>query len=86
MRANRLVLAAAATALFAGPLSAQAAGSQSGHWSSSGNLLRQMDRDKNGTVSKAEFLQFMSQKFNRLDTNRNGKLEPNELRPLIRGR
>jgi len=86
MRTNRLILAAAVTVLFAGSLSAQAAGSQSGHWSQSGSLLRQMDRNRNGTVSKAEFLQFMSRKFNRLDANRNGKLDRNELRPLIRGR
>ena len=86
MGTNRLILAVAVTVLFAGSLSARAAGSQSGHWSQSGRLLRQMDRDKNGTVSKAEFLQFMSRKFNRLDTNRNGTLDRNELQPLIRGR
>ena len=94
MRLNHLIAAAIAIP-FAGSVSVQAAGSQSGHWSQSGLLLRQMDTDRNGTVSKQEFLQFMSRtftrngrtvSFNRLDINRNGKLERNELRPLIAGR
>jgi len=74
------------TFLFAASPGAQAAGSQSSHWSQSGSLLRQMDTDRNGTVSKREFLQFMRRKFYRLDTNHNGKLERNELRRLTRGR
>jgi hypothetical protein len=45
-------------------------------------LLRLMDRDMNGTVSKDEFFHFMSQRFDRLDVNRNGRLELNELRPM----
>ncbi len=42
-------------------------------------LLRMMDSDKNGSVSKDEFLQYMSQTFNRLDVNRSRGLERNEL-------
>jgi len=45
-------------------------------------LLRLMDRDQNGAVSKDEFMQFMSQTFDRLDVNRSGQLEPSELRTL----
>jgi Ca2+-binding EF-hand superfamily protein len=45
-------------------------------------LLRQMDTDKNGTVTKDEFLQFMSQTFDRLDANKSGRLERGELRRL----
>jgi len=68
-------------------LGAKAAGSTiSGTDAKSGRLLRQMDRDMSGTVSKDEFLQFMGRTFHRLDTNRNGKLERNELLPLIGGR
>jgi Ca2+-binding EF-hand superfamily protein len=81
MRSNRLTAAATAF-LFAGSFSAQAAGSQSGHF-----LFTQLDKDKNGTVSKSEFLHFGSVRtFNRLDTNHNGKLERQEVRHLIRGR
>jgi Ca2+-binding EF-hand superfamily protein len=82
MRWNHLIIAAAIAMLLGGSLSAQAAGSQSGHWS-----FTQLDRDKNGTVSKEEFLHFGSVRtFNRLDTNHNGKLERSEVRHLIRGR
>jgi Ca2+-binding EF-hand superfamily protein len=41
-----------------------------------------MDTDKNGTVSKDEFLQFISQTFDRLDVNKSGGLERNELRRM----
>jgi hypothetical protein len=43
-------------------------------------LLRLMDKDKNGTVSKDEFMQYMSQMFDRLDVDRSAQLEPKELR------
>jgi len=46
-------------------------------------LLRVVDKDMNGTVSRDEFLQFMGQAFDRLDTNRNGQLESNELRAIM---
>jgi hypothetical protein len=42
-------------------------------------LLRLMDADKNGVVSKEEFLQFMSEEFDRLDADRNEQLERREL-------
>lgn len=45
-------------------------------------LVRMMDTDMNGTVSKDEFLQFMTQTFDRLDVNKNGQLEREELRHL----
>jgi len=47
-------------------------------------LIRMMDRDRNGTVSKEEFMDFMSQTFDRLDVNKSGQLEPEELRRLTR--
>jgi hypothetical protein len=46
------------------------------------SLVRMMDRDQNGTVSKDEFLQYMGQVFDRLDVNRSGQLETTEVRPL----
>jgi len=48
-------------------------------------LVRMMDKDQNGAVSKDEFLQYMGQVFDRLDVNANSQLEPEELRPLSSG-
>jgi Ca2+-binding EF-hand superfamily protein len=48
-------------------------------------LLRAMDKDMNGTVSKDEFLQFMGQMFDRFDVNRSNQLEPTELRGVAFG-
>jgi hypothetical protein len=45
-------------------------------------LVQMMDKDKNGTVSKDEFLQFMGQEFDRLDVNKSGQLEPKHMRPV----
>ena len=45
-------------------------------------LVRLIDEDQNGTVSKDEFLQYMSQTFDRLDVNQSGELEREELRHL----
>ena len=46
-------------------------------------LLRQMDKDKNGTVSKDEFLRYFSQRFDRLDVNGDRRLVSDELRPML---
>ncbi len=43
------------------------------------NLLRMMDKDKSGQVSRAEFMRFMEAEFNRLDVDHNGELTPSEL-------
>jgi Ca2+-binding EF-hand superfamily protein len=43
-------------------------------------LIQMMDKDKNGTVSKEEFMEFMSAEFDRLDANKSGTLEHRELR------
>jgi hypothetical protein len=42
-------------------------------------LLGMMDTDRNGRVSKAEFMRFMSQEFDRLDADHSGELDPEEL-------
>lgn len=42
-------------------------------------LLHLMDTDSNGKVSKAEYMNFMEQEFNRLDVNHDGELDLNEL-------
>jgi energy-converting hydrogenase A subunit M len=45
-------------------------------------LLRLMDTDKNGKVSKKEFMDFMEAEFDRLDKDKNGELDPAELAGL----
>jgi hypothetical protein len=45
-------------------------------------LLLLMDTDKNGKVSKQEFMSFMESEFNRLDINHDGELDVHELMQL----
>ena len=42
-------------------------------------LVLLMDADKNGRVSKAEFMAFMAGEFDRLDVNHDGELDVKEL-------
>jgi hypothetical protein len=42
-------------------------------------LLLLMDTDKNGKISKHEWMTFMSKEFDRLDTDKSGELDPKEL-------
>jgi hypothetical protein len=43
-------------------------------------LLLLMDLDKNGKISKQEWMDYMSKEFDALDTDHNGELDANELR------
>lgn len=48
-------------------------------------LLALMDTDKNGKISKAEFMKFMEAEFDRLDTDKSGELDAKELtKSLVR--
>jgi hypothetical protein len=50
------------------------------------DLLLLMDTDKNGKISKMEFMDFMSAEFDRLDKDKSGELDPKELtQSRIRG-
>jgi Ca2+-binding EF-hand superfamily protein len=50
------------------------------HWNYlSTQLLPLMDKDKSGKVSRPEFMSFMGQEFDRLDTNHDGMLDVDEL-------
>jgi Ca2+-binding EF-hand superfamily protein len=40
------------------------------------------DTDKNGKISKQEWITFMSAEFDRLDTDKSGDLDPKELAQL----
>jgi hypothetical protein len=42
-------------------------------------ILVLMDTDKNGKISKQEWMSFMEAEFNRLDTDKSGELDPKEL-------
>jgi hypothetical protein len=42
-------------------------------------LLLLMDTDKNGRISKAEWMNFMSAEFDRLDTDHSGELDKKEI-------
>jgi hypothetical protein len=42
-------------------------------------LLLLMDTNKNGKISKKEWMDFMSAEFDRLDTDKSGELDPKEL-------
>ena len=42
-------------------------------------LLLLMDTDRNGKISKDEWMKFMSAEFDRLDTDHSGELDRNEL-------
>jgi Ca2+-binding EF-hand superfamily protein len=43
------------------------------------DYLRQMDRNGDGRVDEAEYVEYMSAGFRHMDTNGDGILEPNEL-------
>jgi|HubBroStandDraft_1064217.scaffolds.fasta_scaffold836162_1 hypothetical protein len=42
-------------------------------------LLLLMDTDKNGRISKAEYMKFMADEFDRLDKDKSGELDAKEL-------
>jgi Ca2+-binding EF-hand superfamily protein len=42
-------------------------------------LLLLMDTNRNGKISKKEWMDFMSKEFDRLDTDKSGELDPKEL-------
>jgi hypothetical protein len=45
-------------------------------------LVRLMDKDKNGVVSKDEFMQFMGRAFDRMDADKSGALEHREMHQM----
>jgi hypothetical protein len=46
-------------------------------------LLQLMDTDKNGKVSKDEFMSFMQAEFDFADKNHDGQLDPVELKNFV---
>lgn len=48
-------------------------------------LLKAMDKDRSGAVSKAEFMAYMEAEFDRLDVNHDGQLDVKELQKFAHG-
>jgi hypothetical protein len=69
-----LIVGATSAPAFAFTQRALAAGERDAH-----HLLRLMDKDQNGRVSKQEFMQFMEAEFDRMDADRSGELTADEL-------
>lgn len=47
-------------------------------------LLALMDTDKNGKISKQQWMKFMEAEFDKLDKNKKGEVDPKELLPRNR--
>jgi hypothetical protein len=71
-------LAGAAMAADPAPASATPSPVVKGQYSTK-QLLLLMDQDRNGKVSKDEFMAFMSAEFDSLDVNKDGSLDVAEL-------
>jgi len=86
MRGNLLVALLSATLVFAAAVSAQKAATpktvNKGAIAEehAKELLLLMDTDKNGKISKREWMKFMEAEFDRLDKDKKGELDPQELR------
>ncbi len=72
--AASLAVGAASTPAFAVNARGVAAGEL---WAR--QMLQLMDTDKNGRVSRAEWMQFMAAEFDRLDVDHSGELTVREL-------
>jgi len=69
-----LVVGAASSPAFAASARGVAAGEAQAR-----ELLKLMDTDKNGKVSRQEFMRYMAAEFDRLDVNHDGELSVEEL-------
>jgi Ca2+-binding EF-hand superfamily protein len=79
---TRKAIGLIAASFLAGTISTSALAARTAADKDVATLLRMMDKDQNGSVSKDEFLQFMGREFDRLDSDKSGTLEPKELRAI----
>jgi Ca2+-binding EF-hand superfamily protein len=81
-RRNLLIALIGATGVVAGAQNAVTANPKDKLATADGNvkeLLLLMDADKNGKISKQEWMSFMEAEFNKLDKDGSGELDPKEL-------
>jgi len=78
----RTVLLAATLCAAGGMLGTAEAADVTGGEPSVRQLLLLMDKDKNGKVSRQEFMDYMAAEFDRLDKNHDGELDVKELTQL----
>ena len=78
------ILAVVAMALIPTAVTAQSIATETVADQDVREMLQLMDQDKNGTVSKEEFMTFMSKTFDRLDVSSKGYLEATQLTPLAK--
>jgi Ca2+-binding EF-hand superfamily protein len=81
-RRNLLVTLINATGVVAVAQKADSANSKDKLAIADGNvkeLLLLMDADRNGKISKQEWMSFMEAEFNKLDKDGSGELDPKEL-------
>jgi len=76
---RRRLISAAWVFALAGSLAAKTNGKQTAADDEVKRLLLMMDTDQNGKVSKKEFISFMDAEFDRLDTDKSGELDLQEL-------
>jgi hypothetical protein len=92
MTHTRKIVAAVGIAIVAAGLSGEAFAATKHRVTGARQLARQMDTNRNGVVSRKEFLRYearrggsraaASRAFSGLDTNKNGRLSIAELRPM----
>jgi Ca2+-binding EF-hand superfamily protein len=83
---TRYVVALVGMSLVLGTTSHSALAQGRTNQASEEGLMRQMDADRNGVVSREEYMNYHARRFDQLDVNRNGQLERNELRRYYRNR
>jgi Ca2+-binding EF-hand superfamily protein len=81
-RRNLLIALIGVTGVVAGAQNVATANPKDKLATADGNvkeLLLLMDADKNGKISKQEWMSFMEAEFNKLDKDGSGELDPREL-------
>ncbi|MFY9658740.1 MAG: EF-hand domain-containing protein [Methylocystis sp.] len=86
-RASKIALLAALAIAAVATSQAFAKHRRGGNEARVAAIIQQMDADRNGRISKEEFMQYMSLEFDRIDRDRSGELTSEEVSrsPLLTG-